>query len=131
MDVLLEKIRSHPRYLLLLNQIQKGVERSGLNLPRSARLPVLAALHSDLNRPILLVTDRADHALSLFDELGFWVKSPKYFFAEPTPLFYEEASWGISTRRERLQALTALAQFHLPFVEKPSIAPILVTSARG
>ena len=44
----------------------------GLALPRSARLPVLAALREDLNCPILLLTDRADRALTLLDELSFW-----------------------------------------------------------
>ena len=131
MEILLDRIRSHPQYIQLLKQIQDGKEQPGLGLPRSARLPILAALHLDLNRAILLVTDRADHALTLFDELEFWVKSPRYFFAEPTPLFYEDAAWGVNTRRERLQALTALARYHLPFTEKPSIAPILVTSARA
>jgi transcription-repair coupling factor (superfamily II helicase) len=88
-------------------------------------------LHRDLNRPILLVTDRADHALSLFDEMGFWVKSPRYHFAEPNPLFYEQAAWGVTTRRERLQTLTALASYHLPFAPKPEVPPIFVTSARS
>jgi transcription-repair coupling factor (superfamily II helicase) len=92
---------------------------------------VLAALHQDLDRPILLVTDRADHALSLFDELGFWIKSPRYHFAEPNPLFYEQAAWGGTTRRERLQTLTALSSYHLPFAQKPEIHPIFITSARS
>ncbi|MEW5939980.1 MAG: CarD family transcriptional regulator, partial [Chloroflexota bacterium] len=103
-----------------------------LGLPRSARLPVLASLHADLNQPILLVTDRADHALALFDELGFWLPdAPRYLFAEPNPLFYEQAAWGATTRRERLQALTALATYHLPFTTKPEIAPVIVASARA
>jgi transcription-repair coupling factor (superfamily II helicase) len=100
-------------------------------LPRAARLPVLAALHQDLNRPILLITDRADHALSLHDELGFWIKSPRYHFGEPNPLFYEQAAWGVTTRRERLQTLTALAAYHLPFAQKPEVPPVFVTSARS
>ena len=94
-------------------------------------MPILAALHQDLNQPILLVTDRADHALSLFDELGFWTKSPRYLFAEPNPLFYEQAAWGATTRRERLQTLTALSAYHLPFVEKPNAPPIIIASARS
>ncbi|MDO8755219.1 MAG: CarD family transcriptional regulator, partial [Anaerolineales bacterium] len=69
--------------------------------------------------------------LSLFDELGFWVKSPRYLFAEPNPLFYEEAAWGVTTRRERLQVLTALSNYHLPFTKKPDSPPIIVTSARS
>ncbi|SRR5258708_4915249 len=131
MEFLLSQIRALAQYQQLLKQIQTGKEFPGLGLPRAARLPMLAALHQDLNQPILLITDRADHALSLFDELGFWVNSPRYLFAEPSPLFYEQAAWGVTTRRERLQALTALSAYHLPFVEKPASPPIMVASARA
>jgi transcription-repair coupling factor (superfamily II helicase) len=131
MQLLLDHIRLLPQYQQLLKQMQTGKEQPGLGLPRAARLPILAALHQDLARPILLVTDRADHALALFDELGFWVRSPHYHFAEPNPLFYEQAAWGVATRRERLQTLTALATYHLPFVDKPDTAPIIVASARS
>jgi transcription-repair coupling factor (superfamily II helicase) len=89
MNPLLDNIRAIPQYQQLLTQIQPGKVVPGLGLPRAARLPMLASLHADLNLPILLITDRADHALSLFDELGFWVKTPRYLFAEPNPLFYE------------------------------------------
>ncbi|MGE5462292.1 MAG: transcription-repair coupling factor [Syntrophothermus sp.] len=132
MEILLEKIRSLSPYQQLLKRVQAdGKQLPGLGLPRAARLPVLAALHQDLNRPILLITDRADHSLSLFDELGFWIKSPRYHFAEPNPLFYEQAAWGVTTRRERLHTLTALAAYHLPFAQKPEVPPVFVTSARS
>ncbi|HJS18707.1 MAG TPA: transcription-repair coupling factor, partial [Anaerolineales bacterium] len=132
MEILLDRIRSLTQYQGLLKQLQaNGKPLPGLGLSRAARLPVLAALHQDLNRPILLVTDRADHSLALFDELGFWVKSPRYHFAEPNPLFYEQAAWGVTTRRERLHTLTALSAYHLPFAQKPQVAPVFVTSARS
>ncbi|MFZ5903951.1 MAG: transcription-repair coupling factor [Chloroflexota bacterium] len=131
MDILLQKIRALPQYQRVSTELRAGESLPALGLPRSARLPVLAALHGDLQQPVLLITDRADHALSLFDELGFWVKSPRYLFAEPNPLFYEQAAWGLTTRRERLQAITALAAYHLPFTEKPSTAPVIVASARA
>jgi transcription-repair coupling factor (superfamily II helicase) len=132
MEILLDKIRELSQYQQLLKQLQSdGKGLPGLGLPRAARLPFLATLHRDLDRPILLITDRADHALALFDELGFWTKSPRYHFGEPNPLFYEQAAWGVTTRRERLQALTALAAYHLPFVQKPGPPPIFVTSARS
>jgi transcription-repair coupling factor (superfamily II helicase) len=131
MQVILDSIRSLPEFQQVLRQIQAGKQIPGLRLPRSARLPLLAALHQELNRPLLLVTDRADHALSLFDELGFWVRAPRYHFAEPNPLFYEQAAWGVATRRERLQTLIALAEHHLPFAQKPQTAPILVASVRS
>jgi len=131
MQIILDKIRSISHYQQLLKQLQGDEQLPGLGLPRATRLPILAALLEDLNRPILLITDRADHALSLFDELGFWVKSPRYHFAEPNPLFYEQAAWGIATCRERLQTLIALSEYHLPFAEKPETPPILVASVRS
>src|SRR6266508_3244918 len=104
MEILLDKIRSLPHYQQLLKDVQEsGKPIPGLALPRAARLPVLAALHQDLNRPILLITDRADHALALYDELSFWIQSQRYHFAEPNPLFYEQAAWSVTIRRERLQ----------------------------
>jgi transcription-repair coupling factor (superfamily II helicase) len=124
-------MRVLPAYKKVLADISAGTSMAGLGLPRAARLPVLAALHSDTNLPILLITDRADHALSLFDELGFWAQSPRHLFAEPNPLFYEDAAWGVSTRRSRLQTLTALAEYHLPFVDKPKTQTIVITSVRS
>jgi transcription-repair coupling factor (superfamily II helicase) len=132
MDFLLASLRSTPEYQTFLKQVQDGLPLPGLGLPRAARLPLLAALHGDLNRPLVLLTDRADHALALHDELGFWLPAAsRYLFSEPNPLFYEAAAWGNTTRRERLQALTALAAYHLPFAEKPTTPPVIVASARA
>ncbi|MGA2489409.1 MAG: transcription-repair coupling factor [Anaerolineales bacterium] len=132
MQHLLDPIWQLPAYQQLVVGLKSGQPQPGLALPRAARLPVLAALHKSLGQPILLVTDRADHALQLHDELAFWVpNAPRYIFSEPNPLFYEDAAWGTTTRRERLQTLTALAVYHLPFAEKPSLPPIIVTSARA
>jgi transcription-repair coupling factor (superfamily II helicase) len=131
METILNKIRSLPQYQQLLSQFQTNGVQPGLGLQRAARLPVLATLLEDTQRPILLITDRSDHALSLFDELGFWIKSPRYHFAEPNPLFYEQAAWGVTTRRDRLQTLTALSSYHLPFAQKPETPPVFVTSVRS
>src|SRR5690349_2140916 len=132
MDFLLSQLRATPEYQSLLEQAQEDTRLPGLGLPRAARLPLLAALHGDLNRPILLLTDRADHALALYDELSFWSPAaPRYLFSEPNPLFYEDAAWGSNTRGERLQALTALSVYHLPFAGKPSVPPLIVASARA
>ncbi len=93
---------------------QRGSQLS-LGLRRSARLPVLSALYSAIQQPILYLTDRADHALTSSEEINLWLpEAPRLFFPEPTPLFYEKAAWGDSTRRERLTALTALAAYHIP-----------------
>lgn len=131
MELILSNIRSLPQYQHLRSQLQAGKQIAGLGLPRAARLPVLAALLEDIAQPILFITDRADHALSMFDELGFWVKSPRYHFAEPNPLFYEQAAWGVTTRRDRLQALTAISNYYLPITQKPETPPVIITSVRS
>ncbi len=131
MQQLLEQLRQLSPYQQLLSELTARKPIIGLGLPRASRLPILASLHSDVNQPLLLITDRADHALSMFDELGFWVKSPRFLFAEPNPLFYEEAAWGVTTRRERLQTLTVLSTYHLPFTKKPETPPIIVASVRS
>ena len=132
MDFFIQALQGLPQYTALLDHLKEGITTPGVGLPRAARLPLLAALHDSMENPILLITDRADHALSLYDELGFWAgTAPRFHFAEPNPLFYEQAAWGKATRRERLQALTGLAQYHLPFTEKPETPPIIVASARS
>jgi transcription-repair coupling factor (superfamily II helicase) len=116
----------------LICSIKEGGTTLPLGLRRSARLPVLAAIHACLNRPILLVTDRADHALTLFDELALWAPSAtRFLFQEPNPLFYEKAPWGRSTRRERLLVLTSLAAHYIPGTPSPAGFPIIIAPARA
>ena len=132
MDSLLNPIRDLPLFTDLLDAARTAAPYPGLGLPRAARLPVLATLQKELGVPILLLTDRADRALEFADELGFWLPdSPRYLFPEPNPLFYEEAAWGVTSRRERIQALTALASYHLPFAKKSETPPVIVASARA
>ena len=132
MDSLIQALQHLPQYAALLKNLLLDGTQPGLGIPRAARLPLLVALHASMDRTVLLVTDRADHALNQFDELGFWAGGvPRFHFAEPNPLFYEQAAWGTTTRRERLQTLTGLACYHLPFADKPEKPLILVASARS
>jgi transcription-repair coupling factor (superfamily II helicase) len=131
-EAVLNTLRSTQPYQNLLSQIRQNQTLEGLALPRAARLPVMAALHADLQVPMLLLTSRMDHALTLYDELSFWSPGAvRMLFPEPNPLFYEQAAWGSSTRRDRLQALTILAQYHLPGSAKPALPPLIVTPARA
>jgi transcription-repair coupling factor (superfamily II helicase) len=103
-----------------------------LGLRRAARLPVLAALHSHLQRPVLLLTDRTDRALTQIDELALLANEAlRMFFPEPTPLFYENVPWGENTRRERLGVLTSLAAYHIPALTAPVSPPVIVAPARA
>ena len=116
----------------LTNAIQAGHSVSALGLRRSARLPWLAALQQSLECPLLLITDRNDHALMLADELALWApKIPRWLFPEPTPLFYENAPWGLTTRRDRLLVLTSLAGYHIPGTPKPASTPVIIAPVRA
>lgn len=132
MEYLKETIRSLETYKNVLGSLRANLYQIGMALPRSARLPFLAALHSDLQVPIIYITARSDQATRLHDELGFWLpESSRLVFSEPTPLFYEDAVWGNVTRRERLIVLSLLAQYHLPLSIKPIKSPIIISSVRA
>jgi transcription-repair coupling factor (superfamily II helicase) len=110
----------------LFQVIEQGHTIPSLGIRRSARLPWVAALEQSSQRPLLLITDRNDHAMMLADELALWApKLSRLFFPEPTPLFYENAPWGLTTRRDRLMVLTTLAESHIPGGAKPAPAIII------
>jgi transcription-repair coupling factor (superfamily II helicase) len=133
---ILDTLSELPAYRDLLAGLQtsRGSTEplAGLGLPRSARLPLVARLHQDLGRPILLVTNRADRALALFEELQFWLgERGVHYFPEPNPLFYEKSGWGLGTRRDRMQVLTLLARMLMPGVPKPEQTPVIVAPVRA
>ncbi|MFN2119675.1 MAG: CarD family transcriptional regulator, partial [Anaerolineales bacterium] len=130
-QLLLETLRGLKQYGGLIGRLNSNDRVSPLGLPRAARLPVLSALQSDLDRPAVLITQRADLAFALHDELGFWSTSPRLHLREPNPLFYEQADWGVGTRRDRLKALTTLAAYHFPGSPAVHKHPIIVASARA
>jgi transcription-repair coupling factor (superfamily II helicase) len=129
---MLDSIRNLPGYPEILNSIAPGKTAPGLGLIRSARLPVAAALAIDLNQPVLILTDRSERAFVLGDELKFWLtEMNRMAFPAPNPLFYEQASWGNITRRERLQTMAVLASYHLPGAMKPAVPPIIFAPVRA
>jgi transcription-repair coupling factor (superfamily II helicase) len=116
----------------IFTQVMEGRKLPSLGLRRSARLPWLAALIESMGRSLLLITDRNDHALMLEDELSLWApKTPRLFFPEPTPLFYENAPWGLTTRRDRLMVLTTLADFTNSGSHKAEALPIIIAPVRS
>jgi transcription-repair coupling factor (superfamily II helicase) len=123
-EAILKAIRGSAEFQRLTGQIREFADTGNLGLPRAARLALLAALQAEIDAPVLLISERADHALTLYDELGFWLgpSVERTFFPEPTPLFYEELPWSETTRRGRLETLTTLAAFHIPGA-RPAAAP--------
>ena len=101
-----------PGYKNLLEELRlEGSHQIPVSLPRSVRLPLMAALQQDLNVPILFITSRPDRLQSMHDEYEFWSGSRDHLiFAEPAPLFYERANWDPDTRKDRIQTLISLAK---------------------
>ena len=58
-------------------------------------------------------------------------KNTACLFPEPTPLFYENAPWGLTTRRDRLQVLTSLADYQIPGSPKPALPPVIIAPVRS
>ena len=133
---LLEAIGSLPAYQALLGRIKSGLEinetTQGLGLPRAARLPLVARLHQDLARPVFLISNRADRALAMYEELRFWMGEKEVqYFPEPNPLFYEKSGWGMGTRRDRLMVMTNLARALIPTASAPQSPPVIVAPVRS
>ncbi len=135
LEPILSILQSQTPFQEILQALADGRPLANLALPRSVRLPVVAALHSALDVPMVILSGRADFALTLNDELALWLpNAPRYFFPEPNPLFYENAPWGVATRRDRLVALTALAALQIPGAASPSAgahSPVIVVPARA
>ncbi len=137
LSALLPVLRSLPGYDELRDQAASG-SRSliGIHLPRSIRPAILAALHQDLNLPILYVSARQDRILALKEELPAWQHDgvEPILFPEPGPLFYEMAPWGEPTRLQRVTALSALMSGRTPGIPSRVAvqpAPIITTTARA
>jgi transcription-repair coupling factor (superfamily II helicase) len=131
-DLFLNPISELPSFQALSSQLKQGASPANVALPRAARLSVLAALHRDLQQPMVLLTDRADRALTLLDELALWApEAQRLYFPEPNPLFYENAPWGPNTRRDRLLVLALLVSQQIPGGPRYDKPPLIVAPTRA
>jgi transcription-repair coupling factor (superfamily II helicase) len=115
-----------PAYRHLLNVLRggNGDRPAPLELLNAARPYLLAALHTDLNRPVIAVVARNDQARQVFQQLRDWSPTPErvLLFPEPDALPYERIPWSRDTLHRRIMALTALSA---------SAPPLIVASARA
>jgi len=116
----------------LLQQLKDEVTSIPISLPRSVRLPFMAALEKKLQKPLLFITSKADRLQSMYEEYAFWSCNPQQFvFAEPTPLFYEKIAWSQDTRRERIETLVSLSKTFLPKGNTENSTQIIFTSVKS
>lgn len=129
---MLDPFKQHPHFKELVDLIEHESNLPALGLIRSVRLPLLASLKTSIDRPILVIVERMDQAIAFADELGFWMNADDIIlFPEPSPTFYEKAAWGSLTRRDRLQTLTYLANYHLPGSKSNVNPKVIITTVRG
>lgn len=109
--------------------------RHPLGVLTAARLALLAALHTDLRRPMLFITARADRARILAEQIQAWVENPAsvYRLPDPDSLPHERVAWGSETIQGRLAALSALVAHKngQPTDLLSSSPPLIIISARA
>ncbi len=129
-----------PLYRPWLDELKSNVagERSALPLGRAARPYLLAALASEWDRPLVVLTGRPDRAVTLFETLMAYLgeTSRVLRFAEPGALFYERIPWHRETVCERLSVLARLTTERAPTTgDQPPTAdepaPIIIASVRA
>ena len=102
----------------------------GLDVISSARPYLLAGLYRQLNRPIILLTARAERVSFWTDQLGLWSGSDAIVaFPEPDALPYERVPWSRETVSDRIAALTTLMSWRQS--DGSGDPPLIVASARA
>ena len=98
-----------------------------MNVVRSARPFLLAALAQDWQGPLIYLTSAARRAYNVSEQMPLWLERPErlFRFAESSALVYDRAPWDHSVIRNRIGALSALAR--PPQTQRP----IVVASMRA
>jgi transcription-repair coupling factor (superfamily II helicase) len=121
-----------PGFNDLLKRVESSTTQVPISLPRSVRLPFMAALQRDTQKPLLFITSKSDRLQSMYEEFSFWEAGDRNFiFAEPTPLFYEKVNWSRDTRSDRMETLVALAQAFLPGKKEEKLPQVIFTSVKS
>ena len=97
------------------------------DIVRSARPLLLAALAQDWDGPVIFLTAAVRRAYNVSEQLPIWLAEGArlYRFAEPSALFYERVPWDASVIRNRIDALSALAE------STSGKHPVIVASAKA
>ena len=101
-----------------------------LGVISTAQPYLLAALYRHFQRPVLLLTARAERVNQWIEQLRIWIGSESALpFPEPDGLPYERVPWARETVSDRLTSLTALLTWKGAVgSEEP---PLVVASARA
>ncbi|MFC2000139.1 transcription-repair coupling factor [Chloroflexota bacterium] len=125
-------IRKLPAYRQLVRELSGNEGLHKAVVPRAAQPYVLAALHLELSRLLVLLVPTAEDAQRLYLQIPLWSDNPSgvVLFPEPDALPYEHLVPDSFIEQQRLQVLAALVQS----VKAPGVgasAPLIVTSANA
>ena len=120
-----------PAFNQLLEEIKAGGQPRPVAISRAARLPMLPAMLTQLEAPLVYILAHSDQAQVVQEELNFWSPGIHLMnFAEPPALFYEKIAWGETVRWERIKALAALADEWVPG-RKQVDKPLIITTVKA
>jgi transcription-repair coupling factor (superfamily II helicase) len=145
---LLKLFNQSPTYHALADALHWGELTGEMRRPwgifTAARPALLAALHTDLQRPIFFITARADRARILTEQIQVWAQEPNsvYRLPDPDSLPHEKIAWGSETIQGRLATLSALVIYNHRTqtnqslnlqspISNPQSPPLIITSARA
>ena len=120
LNVLLPLAGEVPGYGGLARSLVECGEREAV-AAGAARPFLLAALHRELDAPLVVITPRPEGARQLHDQLTAWGASP-LLFPEPDSLPYEGLASDPATVQQRMSALYSLAYGDKPLVVASSHA---------
>ena len=111
LEGLLPYIRTIPAYSDTLNLIDGSQLDSGhiitLDIPSAARPPIIAALKSDIQRPILVLTSQDNRARILQDEALTWNSDAVFHhYSEPNCAHYQRSPRGPRAIQQRIATMT-------------------------
>ncbi|MBS60668.1 MAG: transcription-repair coupling factor [Anaerolineaceae bacterium] len=117
LEGLLPYIRTVPAYSDTLNLIDGSQLDSGhiitLDIPSAARPPIIAALKSDIQRPILVLTSQDNRARILQDEALTWNSDAVFHhYSEPNCAHYQRSPRGPRTIQQRIATMTKFFRHH-------------------
>ena len=129
LSCLLALIKNVPGFQHIMSSVQDGHEGEyRLTVPETTKSYIIAALHQEMNLPVLVISARLESAKNLYNQLHVWCSSSSLLQFYPETEFL--AGEGVVTDpvavMERLRALHLLSQTALSTNSKP---PLIVSSA--
>ncbi|MER3419510.1 MAG: transcription-repair coupling factor [Chloroflexota bacterium] len=114
----------HPALASAAGAARAHTPRPVLGVPDGAKAAVIAALARDAARPLLVVTGKADSALTLAEEVAAWlgVADAVLHFPELDLAPYEHEATDSATEGQRLAVLQRLRAWH------PGSGPLVVVA---